>query len=504
MTVKSVKLSNAQVLALRSVQHNADGRAYVTEGKTQTLNSLRRMGILFGDGSTLTRQGLSASQACDNPSMRNGKLYAVVNLSETYTATQEYIAEVSEVPMADWEREIMENGTVAPSPRLLGVMMHDGTYRGLCSAGSVSDYSKTIYSGTADAEAMCANCGRTMESCADASESMASSPSYVGVRQSRPGWQGVEHIHAEGCRDIAREMRRFGQAETDTFTYVPGTTVADLIASNWADVASDTYGNNVMGSADAWRDMVEWSTDDTSGLKIMACAKDMAEDECVAGTVSRSSQGWVMITPRTGVTDCSECGEHIMSDDLSIPAQCEDGCDMGEADMSAVADLIPANGTVYSAIISSHAPNGTAWTTDMRTMTEWTPFPGNDLDAIGQVKLMVTNNARDAVGWLLPDGTAVVAVTIRGEIGTAYMITPDTCTDEPMADTMSQPMIVEAKLMITVSEGVTIDLGWHYFEIMPGDERSIPTLYGQQHGEWKNGEANWDSIITVTDSYIAE
>jgi hypothetical protein len=90
--IKSVKLSNAQVLALQNITHHTNGRAYVTEGKTQTLNALRRMGILFGDGNTLTRQGLSAALACEKPSMRGGQWYAVVTLADEGESRDEYNA----------------------------------------------------------------------------------------------------------------------------------------------------------------------------------------------------------------------------------------------------------------------------------------------------------------------------------------------------------------------------------------------------------------------------
>jgi hypothetical protein len=75
------------------------------------------------------------------------------------------------------------------------------------------------------------------------------------------------------------------------------------------------------------------------------------------------------------------------------------------------------------------------------------------------------------------------------------------CTDHaPMEDTMDMPLVVSAILRIDI-DGVSIPLGCHTFTIPFGNEKSIPTLYGEMHGEWKRpGEPDWDSLITVVES----
>lgn len=72
--------------------------------------------------------------------------------------------------------------------------------------------------------------------------------------------------------------------------------------------------------------------------------------------------------------------------------------------------------------------------------------------------------------------------------------------DEPLEDTMSQPMIVEALLSIEI-DGIAVNLGWHSFVVPPLCEKSIASLYGEMHGEWKRpGEPDWDSVIIIEDS----
>jgi hypothetical protein len=73
--------------------------------------------------------------------------------------------------------------------------------------------------------------------------------------------------------------------------------------------------------------------------------------------------------------------------------------------------------------------------------------------------------------------------------------------ETPMEDTMNAPEMVEARLSIEV-DGITVDLGFHTFEIPPLCEKSIATLYGEKYGEWKRpGIVEWDDVLTVTEQY---
>lgn len=82
----------------------------------------------------------------------------------------------------------------------------------------------------------------------------------VNVVQAHMGMNGMNHYHAPGCRDIARESKRHN-ARKDMGVYeFPFSSVAAIIEHEYSDC------NN--GDA---HDMVSHANDDFDGLKIMAC-----------------------------------------------------------------------------------------------------------------------------------------------------------------------------------------------------------------------------------------
>lgn len=90
----------------------------------------------------------------------------------------------------------------------------------------------------------------------------------VCVIQERPGMLSVNHYHAPGCRDIAREMKRYGQSESDVYR-VAFPSVARIFAHEYGDVCSDEYE---IGSPEWWDAVVDASTPaEDSGVKIMPC-----------------------------------------------------------------------------------------------------------------------------------------------------------------------------------------------------------------------------------------
>lgn len=390
-----------------------------------------------------------------------------------------FAAPAQDAPMANWEREVMETGTVAPEPAktlcqdchkrpatifdtdapmceecymsslpasvstpattphtaskpksgkwdaVLAVKSPTGIY----SLPSVDNFpnERAYQSAMENADDMCREQGFTFygpewlhafkSSYALSLEIQAEEENntrYVGVKQNVPGFQGVEHVHIAGCRDIAREMKRWGQKETDTFSYYAGITYADLTFDNWGDIASDNYADPY-NEREAWLDMLSWMNDDLSGVKIMPCAQKMELGDTPFGPIVRDGAYYTIEESpieespvsepisQSGVTDCTECGAHIMVNDITVPSQCEDGC---------------------------------------------------------------------------PE---------------------DTRTPEDMADTMTAPLTIEAQLSVVV-DGVTIDLGWHEFTLSAGQtEHDIPAMYGEKNGTWSRpGAPDWASVITVT------
>lgn len=60
----------------------------------------------------------------------------------------------------------------------------------------------------------------------------------VGVIQDKPGNVGITHYHAPGCRDIQREMTRYGQSASDLLL-MNFESVAEILIMEMGDVSSD-------------------------------------------------------------------------------------------------------------------------------------------------------------------------------------------------------------------------------------------------------------------------
>lgn len=286
------------------------------------------------------------------------------------------------------------------------------------------------------------------------------SKGYVGVRQNVPGFQGVEHVHAEGCRDIAREMKRWGQKKSDTFPYASTETYATITFENWADIASDNYADPFNERA-AWDDMLSWMQDDHSGIRIMPCASSLPLGETPFGPIAHMENGYVIIEPVTqsGVAPCAcgECFDDTMHSDLSKPELCdacqEAGCWNAQDDMG---------GTCQRAALET-------FTQTCLTCGEVKPS-----DSEWNEKVVYCADCTAAGKHL------------------------DTRSSEDMADTMTTPVHVEVSLSLMV-DGIMVNLGWHTFTLNGGQtEYDIPAMYGERHGEWKRpGKADWASVITV-------
>lgn len=85
----------------------------------------------------------------------------------------------------------------------------------------------------------------------------------VNVVQAHMGMNGMNHYHAPGCRDIAREAKRHNAREGMGVYEFPFSSVAAIIEHEYSDC------NN--GDA---HDMVSHANDDFDGLKIMSCLRD--------------------------------------------------------------------------------------------------------------------------------------------------------------------------------------------------------------------------------------
>lgn len=91
----------------------------------------------------------------------------------------------------------------------------------------------------------------------------------VMVIQNTPGMAGVTHYHAPECRDIQREMKRWGQRPSDAFEN-GFETVAELLEFECGDQASDHAEAN---TPEWWSEIFHNATPDggIGGVKIMPC-----------------------------------------------------------------------------------------------------------------------------------------------------------------------------------------------------------------------------------------
>jgi len=276
---------------------------------------------------------------------------------------------------------------------------------------------------------------------ADYDAHVASQPvvAYVGIRQGPAGYVAVEHVHAAGCADIARTEGKY-KGGSDAYAYMSDMTIAEILSSNYGDIASD---ENETDTPEWWASIMDNANDNGrdghSGIRILPCARKTIEDGTVcgmplltSGDVFRVNYVPAVDGPMTGQFDDYDYAQ----DEVKFAAM-----DAGTATMCTHGNVVAI---------------------------------------------------QDGQTYVCGDCETGTVASETTEMVMGY--------DVPMNDTMSQPLMVDALLSVTV-DGIKISLGWHTFTIPVGCETSIATLYGQARGEWNRATvADWDSIITVEDS----
>jgi hypothetical protein len=251
---------------------------------------------------------------------------------------------------------------------------------------------------------------------------------YVGIRQGPAGYVAVEHVHAVGCPDIKRTEGKYPNG-SDAYAYTSDMTIADILAANYGDIASD---GNETNTPEWWAAVMHNANDNRgehaiSGMRFLPCARKTILD----GRCDNS--------PLVSTDDFFRAG-------FDIPK---------------VENLwhVMVDGEWILTEWKNAGQPVTAWVGDKLKNVEFCHF--------------ATSN--------------VGSCTLCSELA-------------PMEDTMDMPLVVSAILRIDI-DGVSIPLGCHTFTIPFGNEKSIPTLYGEMHGEWKRpGAPDWDSLITVVES----
>lgn len=211
-----------------------------------------------------------------------------------------------------------------------------------------------------------------------------------------------------GEREIC--SRCFKRAET---RYKEARRIA-YAAMRDAELDRQTYGGQPYTKDEEQRDMEAYlpgalaiTDQPDTGIMILTA------DGPVAGTEETIREA---IESVTGVADCTECGEHIIVNDVNVPAQCEDGCEMDTPEPVTV-----PQGEVYSAIVMKYSPNGVAWEDKTRSLAPWYSFESTGNASSDLARLI--NQWPEAWNiYTLPNGDFVGAWCVGDEVISVFLV----------------------------------------------------------------------------------
>jgi len=132
----------------------------------------------------------------------------------------------------------------------------------------------------------------------------ALSVSVVGVIQNGTGMAGITHYHTPGCRDIQREMKRYGQSAGDVLC-MNFESVAEILIMEMGDVSSD-YASE--GTPEWYEAILENSN---SMVRIMPCLS--IPEGKMGDRLLRVVKGEVFSLEQAAALDpqkCVRCGVH--------------------------------------------------------------------------------------------------------------------------------------------------------------------------------------------------
>lgn len=279
----NIKVTAAQIIALRSATMRDNGSYELTTAKGQTVNALTRVGILVSGTRFLTVQGVSVMHAVSDVSVIASKGHT------TYVSDSPESLEMFTLPERESESvEIQgeEPNNWAPDFNAVGArecffgcgtspvvvfVTHVGVTEGLCEAhrdrveGATYELpTVTPEERQTDAESVSESEFVPMDRTGDGITSVMT----VAVVQNTPGMSGVTHYHAPECRDIQKEMRKYGQRARDA--HENGfDSVAEILEFEFGDIASDNADSN---TPEWWSEIFYNATGDAhGGVKIMPC-----------------------------------------------------------------------------------------------------------------------------------------------------------------------------------------------------------------------------------------
>lgn len=289
-TVRKVKITAAQIIALREASMSDGGTYAVGTAKGQTVNALIRAGVVVPGTRLLTVQGVSVMHTVSHVDVIASKGHSVY-----VSDAPESLATFVLPPRTEG---VEESATDATEDAENGAQSVDG--------GTVEIQGAEGFDMTPDMSALTGECymgcgrpvtgmfcdyvGRTEGVCdldrASLGDHITVTPvdpsiwggasetgvATVCVVQNRPGMNGRSHYHAPGCRDVAREMRHWGQRQSDVME-ATFSDVVEILEFEYGDISANEFE---IGSVEYWADILHNATIDADmingfGVKVMPC-----------------------------------------------------------------------------------------------------------------------------------------------------------------------------------------------------------------------------------------
>lgn len=268
--MRKITVTAAQIIAMREATMRDNGSYELTTAKGQTVNALIRSGLVVEGTRFLTVQGVSVRHSVCDVEVIASKGYRTSVSDDVDSLALFTLPPVVEPVDAPVSAEIVVSDIPAVDPSAVPSECYYGCGRPV--TGAFADY-----------------VGRTEGVCdLDRSKLSAETlivpvdPSVWGgkgddvatvcVIQNTPGMNGRSHYHAPECRDVAREMKHWGQ-KTDDVMEAAFSDVAEILAFEYGDIASDSAETD---TPEWWSEILHNATIDAGdingfGVKIMPC-----------------------------------------------------------------------------------------------------------------------------------------------------------------------------------------------------------------------------------------
>lgn len=495
-TVRKVKITSAQIIALRSAEMQDDGSYILPTAKAQTLAALARIGVVTGPRS-LTVQGVSVmhtvshvdviaskghtvylSDAPESLEMftlgdeskgdENGAQTDAQSVSEGVVTVQgEYVEPTTMVDL---------DGNVIPYDAFGSMAIQEARARienggcvGLCAIGTG-----------------CAHCDEQYgpEASQTDAESVSEFVTFptVNVVQAWAGSNGMNHYHAPGCRDIEREGKRWGiRAEHGNMGRY------EFSFSSVADIIEHEYSDCNEGDAHA---MVSHANDDFDGLKIMSCLRDSLPLGAIQGMPVEFKGGrWTLGNAPLDSERCTVCEVYGNVADNSTDIDGKHVCGYCVDNGRTVETMESHSLTFYVETEGKGKVYECAYCGSIDTRANFATSgcegdyrPDDDSDA----------------GFVETESMNDYAIVSRLTTGAGFHTVTEDDKDAGFVETMITKDY-ELSVIVDDSTGATVYLGWVTLEMNAAqcmDFDRVAEEYGRTHGTGKPRHG-WASIITV-------